>query len=289
MSVDPNELLIFKHRLANNQNQQPPAPAPQRNEAYQPAPAAPTAVEVPPEGIGEGERGQQPELHSTSLGTASQQLTKTELKALARGKKCFWHPWRAAYSLCSECKRPFCYEDIIEYNNQNFCLEDAALGATEHKVNAEFKYGSTLGISGILFLCAFAVFVYFARAQALYLVKYIYSVGLPSFMFAAQSRYLLLLFEIVLIALTLPAAAVILLRSERTYYFSAAVGLATFVLFCYLYLNSGTLYLILIGALSLGAVVVLAFSKGAYASFANVMDYWQPPQQSLKWENAGQF
>ena len=57
-------------------------------------------------------------------------LTKKESVDAAKGQSCFWHSWRPAYGICAVCKKPYCYEDIVEYGGSLYCLAHCGSSST---------------------------------------------------------------------------------------------------------------------------------------------------------------
>src|SRR5271155_5124433 len=79
----------------------------------------------------------------------------------AKGKKCFWHPYRDAYAICSFCNRAFCFEDLTKLNDSYYCLEDIdSVNSTYDKKLRNLSH-VTATVSGFLLIVAFITFFYF--------------------------------------------------------------------------------------------------------------------------------
>ena len=182
----------------------------------------------------------------------------------AKGKFCEWHPWRPAYAVCDYCHRPFCYEDTVEFSHGYYCLEDI------DKVSENFAqemYASYSGISLIsagLFLFAFIAFVYFASGQLAYIFQAVSSSGLPNFLANLNYSYGSALLGLVVTGVGLFAAIFILIQSDKGFAIGLITGLAETVLFSYQFLSSGLLYMGIISAIGLVALILLAYSKVSY-------------------------
>ena len=292
MPVDPDELLIFKLRsnVPEKKTQQvEPAPVmaqpakPQRKEM--PTPAKQPPIKIQEEAIPVNDN---PVPVSTlRIASRAKPVYKGEAIALAKGKQCFWHPWRNAYAVCSVCKRPFCYEDMIEYNNQVVCLEDMATRPSEYKREVNVKYGTMSIVSGVIFILCFLIFLYSARAEIIYIFSHAGQIGTAYG--TSISSYLFPLIELFLTMLGAFSAIAIFVQTKSSYYLSSAIAITSVAIFCYHFINSGTIYLLAVGLLMFVAMTLLSLSKTTYASEITAVDYWENQRPDMEWSNVGVF
>ncbi|MGC8622337.1 MAG: hypothetical protein ACP5UC_00010 [Candidatus Micrarchaeia archaeon] len=184
----------------------------------------------------------------------------------AKGQTCVWHPWRPAYAICNYCSRPFCYEDIVEYNNNYYCLEDIDKVSTGASKETSVKYNNLSIISASFFVLSFLLFVYFANAQVAYVVKYANGLGFFDFLAKMNFAYGITILGTVLSVFNLVAGILIFARSEK--WFSIGFGIAAFdiFVFSYGYLNTTRLYEIMIAISSFVALITLLVSREVYES-----------------------
>ncbi|MDE1870721.1 MAG: hypothetical protein KGI06_00590 [Candidatus Micrarchaeota archaeon] len=203
----------------------------------------------------------------------------------AMGKKCVFHPWRSAYAVCAYCHRPFCFEDIVEYNSGHYCLDDIDRVLPTQASARPSKYGIYM-LSGIMLVLAFLVFLYASYGQLLQMLQYIGSASL----IASIGTYIYLLSEAVLMALGLVSGILLLMQSRSGVYIGAAVSLSALVVFSYMLIGALDAYFIIIdiaASVSLATLIYLVISgrRGEKAS---------PRKETvedrlLKWPESGRF
>ena len=184
----------------------------------------------------------------------------------AKGQYCVWHPWRPAYAICNYCSRPFCYEDIVEYNNNYYCLEDIDKVSTGAVSETSVKYNNLSMVSAIFFVAAFMLFIYFANNQVAYVTGYANSVGFFTFLSKLNYSYGSAIIGLVLALFSLVAGILIFAHSDKGFAFGLGVGAFDVLLFSYNYASSAQLYSLAIGIVSFIALVLLLLSREAYES-----------------------
>ncbi|MDE1869260.1 MAG: hypothetical protein KGH60_04850 [Candidatus Micrarchaeota archaeon] len=218
-----------------------------------------------------------------------QRETKSEAESIAAAKNqfCAWHPWRPAYAVCSYCHRPFCYEDTTEYNGALYCLEDIDKVSAGIVEKTGLEYNNISIVASTLMFVTFLAFMYFANAQLGYIVGFANSVGFIRFVSGLTLSYGLALLGAITTFFTIIAAILILAQSRKGYYIGLGAGFVNVALFSYQYLNTSTLYLLVISILAFASLVTLAYSRSAFEE--KEIPYLETKQYGVEWPNAGRF
>ncbi len=190
--------------------------------------------------------------------------TEAQSRDAAKGKSCVWHPWRPAYALCNYCNRPFCYEDIIEYKNNYYCLEDIDKVSTGAGVETTVRYNRLSMLSALMFIIAFIVFVFSAIGQVAYITSYANKIGFFSFIAQLNYAYTSALLGFFLALFSIIAGILIFVHSDKGFMVGSLVGAFSTILFSYSYISSGALYTIAISLISFAALVLLLLSRETY-------------------------
>ena len=190
--------------------------------------------------------------------------TEEQSRDAAKGKSCVWHPWRPAYALCNYCNRPFCYEDIIEYKNNYYCLEDIDKVSTGAGVETTVRYNRLSMLSALLFIIAFIVFVSSAIGQVAYITNYANKIGFFSFIAQLNYAYTSALLGFFLALFSIIAGILIFVHSDKGFMVGSLVGAFSTILFSYSYISSGAVYTIAISLVSFAALVLLLLSRETY-------------------------
>ncbi len=196
---------------------------------------------------------------SEKLSKAS--LTVGESLRLAKDQFCINHPWRHAYAVCSVCKLPYCYIDIMEDQGKIYCLNDInkAMGPSNVQANPAVNFFSIL--SSVIFLANSAVLGYFMYPQAKFLAETALNSGLASFIFTISNTYYIPLGNIILALFGVLAAITVLRKSFYGFGFSLMVSFTGLMLVLYEYLNSNVLYLFISSTLLLLSLVSMTYSR----------------------------
>ncbi len=186
-------------------------------------------------------------------------------RKIAEHMSCELHPWRRAYSICSYCKRAFCYEDILESGGKYYCLDDIDKVPEAEKAQA-IRYNNLSLLSSVLFMLVFLIFIYYSYSSVLLLLDAM-TKGMV-FLSVTTTQELILMGEIVVTVVSLIAAIAILLNADSSFKISAIAGLFTVGLFSFQYLNNNQTFMLGVAVCSFIALVTLAYSRVSYDSLA---------------------
>ncbi|MGC8730183.1 MAG: hypothetical protein ACP5RP_02290 [Candidatus Micrarchaeia archaeon] len=197
----------------------------------------------------------------------SRNSKKTKLEEKSRKEAanlyCVWHPWKKAYAICNYCHRPFCYEDLEEYNGAYYCLEDINKIEQKDIGRVEAVYTWLNFITAILFLSMLVVFAYFANNMGLFLIKKI--VANISFLLKVfyYPEYLIYLLEVIFEVLGVVAAIYIFLESKKGFYIGIVTSIFDTIVFSYMYFseNEAHLYLLAMAAMGFMSLLFIALPK----------------------------
>ena len=203
---------------------------------------------------------------AAQMETAPERYDKTTGRELeeAKGKFCAWHPWRPAYAICDFCHKPYCYEDTVEFSRGYYCLEDIDKISENYAQELYASYSGIGFIAAGLFMFAFIAFVYFASGQLAYIFNSIMSIGWPAFVANINYSYGSALLGLVITVTGVASAVLIVIQSNKGFAVGLMAGLAETALFSYQFLSSGLLYMGILSAMGLVALMLLAYSKVSY-------------------------
>jgi len=194
-------------------------------------------------------------------------ITKSEEeeKEAAIGMYCVWHPWRPAYAICAYCHRPFCYEDLTEYNGHYYCLEDInKVSANAPSENVYVKYNNLGIIAASSMLVVFVIFMYTSLGSIIAMVNLSNHIGILAFSSKFLGTYGYLLFGTILAVLMLVASLLIFLETKRSFPLGLFVSFASVAIFSYEYLNTSNMYAAILSILSFAGLVSLIYSRNLY-------------------------
>lgn len=211
----------------------------------------------------------------------------------ARGRKCAWHPWRESYAICNFCHRPFCFEDIIEYGKNYYCLEDIDAVSSTYKESVS-SYGNNMGIlAGSLMMLSFLTFFYFANNQVIYVFGYLHNAGVFFFLEHINYSYVAAIVGSLIMVLAFIAALQMFLQSKRRFFTGTLVCIAAVALFSFQYTTTGTLYLGIIDAMTFIAFFALLYSRATISMISGTEQASGPESAIqrgiLRWPNVGRF
>lgn len=272
MEDEALDLIIFKKR--ENLPSEKPAPAHHHEKPQQPTPEQPKAA---PEKMPEKQLQKEaepaikwePESMPAQQPGRKMSLAARDSIKLAQGQFCINHPWRHAYAVCSVCRLPYCYADIMVDQGLLYCINDIDLASTSAKPGSA---GNALNIfsvisSAILLLNA-AVLMYFMYPQAAFLAGGLVKSGFVHFLFTLSSKYYIPIANIIIALLCIPAAFTILSRSMSGLGFSLFVSLAGLMLILDEYLTSNVPYLFISSLLLLLGLGSMTYSRMTSAKTA---------------------
>jgi hypothetical protein len=207
----------------------------------------------------------------------------------AKGKTCAWHPWREAYATCGYCNRYFCFQDIVEFNRNYYCLDDIDNVSSKFAETAASK-GNNLGlVSGVFLMISFLVFFFYANAQIIYILQYMHNVGISFFLAHVDYTYVLALLEGAFAALALVSALLLFVRSPKGFYIGVFACLGAVALFSYQYTGTATVYLGIVDILMFGAFAMLLYSRTSYIPEEVKNPISSLGRNTVNWPNVGQF
>jgi hypothetical protein len=191
-------------------------------------------------------------------------MGRANSKAMARGRYCTAHPFRNAYAICSYCHRPFCFEDIMEYQKDYYCIEDLDRITAEHSEKLSYEYSTSSLITSFILIGSFLVFVYFANGQLGYIFGYIASSPLL-FLGNINLVYVIGLISLAVMIVGLAAAIYILLGSRQGHIAAATISMVAVLFFASQYVGTGTPYFAVVAVLQFAAFLfaVNSASSGA--------------------------
>ncbi|MDE1832946.1 MAG: hypothetical protein KGH58_00835 [Candidatus Micrarchaeota archaeon] len=262
---------------------------PKREEREQPAyEPKPIQTMAKPEAYTSEEEMQEALINKTAAQTRAEYMSREA----AQNLHCTWHPWRKAYARCNYCHRPFCFEDIADYNGNYYCLEDVdkAPAYTGEEKEVYSTYNGLSIVAGMMMLAMFVIFIVFANGQLAYIIGYANAVGIFDFLASINYNYIAALAQGVISVFAIVAAMLLFVQSLRGYAIALLTVFADVAMASYQYLNSGTAYLAVIAGIGFVTVIVLAYSRNNFES-APSSQYMPAEGQEydLSMPNVGQF
>ena len=215
-------------------------------------------------------------------------LTKTEKKNIESGKgqSCVLHPWRGAYATCEYCKRPFCYADLIDYKGAPCCIEDINEVSREH--GGEINYWNSFTyISAAVMLANSSLLLYYIYPQTNFLVAYLTSAGVLTFIMNTNFSYAMASINIMLSALGFISGLALILKVKHSFAFGGIVSGAMLLILSYGYINTNTQYLLISSALSAISITMIAMGRMA-ATGAEYLEINKSPSE-LDWPRLETF
>lgn len=307
--VDKEDLLIFKMReKKQGQNVQPPAapaPTPPTIQAapepeMQPEEPLPEEMEIPVTNApGHPAFAEQPvspkQKPAKKQHGKGKEDYKAESKQQAKGLFCEWHPWRPAYALCYTDHKPYCYEDIQEYNGKYYCLEDIDAATASENPTVTFGYNKTSMVSASAFILTMLVYIYFVNSLLIYTATNALDTGLPAFIEANFIKsinlgYTFLFAGLIILIFVFIAGLLIFAQSRKGYWLAIFSGSIATIFFSYVYVNSFQIYGVIISALSIVGIIGLRYaihSKTTEETAPAPADFAEP--LSYNFPSAGRF
>ena len=274
MTIDPDELLIFKNRKElekkpqetkapeKTEEQLPAVERPQELMAYQPSPAS-----APPEQQTQKQQptqqarpAQQKRRQPRPARAAKPQEAPKEQKQDISKIACTNHPWRPSYALCSYCGRPFCYADTMNFHGKIYCIEDIDQAARIQLQTSE-PPTSFLYLTSLLFASCAVMLVYLIYQPAIYVLGEFVHAGLSLALLGLINRYLFITLEMLIVVLNFVAAVLIIRRTTRIFAFGAVVITLSLMVLSYVYLSSNAQNLYLALALTVINVAILSLAR----------------------------
>ncbi|MEM0106990.1 MAG: hypothetical protein QXS03_02050 [Candidatus Micrarchaeaceae archaeon] len=227
---------------------------------------------------------------SSAKPNPKKERTKEENKSkeLAAGLSCIWHPWRPAYAICAICHRPFCFEDLVEFEGKYYCLEDIdKVSESEKLPGSSFRY--FYAIAGMLFALPLILFLYGFGGSMLDSVSLAQRLGFFEFLNAKYLSNILEIFSGVLMLFSFVAAALSFANSKKAMPLGIIFGSAIILLFGYEYLQTSNLYYILISIVSLAGIGSIIYARFQYTIESVVEEKVEEKEAPELWPNAERF
>ncbi|MDE1850927.1 MAG: hypothetical protein KGH54_04010 [Candidatus Micrarchaeota archaeon] len=201
--------------------------------------------------------------------------TEAESREAAKGLTCINHPWRPAYGVCDYCSRPFCYADLVEYDNRFYDLEhiDNVAGKapkTKKPANSFIKIASALFVVNSILL------FYSIMPQLSFIINYLGSIGPSSILGTFDSAYGIPLFNLTISIFGLLAGILVILTEERGIFLSGLVGTLILVGASFEYLNSYLPYLLVVSLVALASIIFLAYGRVSATTTSYATDIVAP-------------
>jgi hypothetical protein len=215
--------------------------------------------------------------------------SRADSKEKAKDLFCSLHPFRHAYAICSYCHRPFCFEDIIEYQKDFYCIEDIDRIETRQTEKLTYEYSSSSLITSFILIGAFLLFLYYTNGQLGYIFNYI--ITSPSNFLAninLNLSYVTSLLTLGVMLVSFGAALYIFLGSKEGHIGVAVVGILTTALFVYLFATTGTQYMAIIAIFEFGAFLAAVHSAASGAQVYNQI-YEKGSEYNLAYGYGAQF
>ncbi|MCL4379347.1 MAG: hypothetical protein M1160_00730 [Candidatus Marsarchaeota archaeon] len=196
---------------------------------------------------------------------------KEQSRQAAKGLYCEWHPWRPAYAVCYTCHKPFCYEDISEYNGKYYCLEDIDAAVATEKPQLTFVFNKVSMLPASLFLLTMLVYIYFVNALFAYIATNAAKVGIQVFIASnfiqrVNLSYVMLFVGLIILAFLFVGGLLIFAQSRKGYWLSIFSGSIAFIFFSYVYIANLQDYGFIIGALTLVGLISMRFAVSSTAT-----------------------
>jgi hypothetical protein len=204
---------------------------------------------------------------------------RADSKAKAKDLFCVAHQFRHAYAICSYCHRPFCYEDLVEYQKGYYCIEDIDRATTEYTESLANEYSVSSLITSFLLIGAFVLYLYYSNGSLIYTFDYIFY-NLVGFFNAINMSYIVILSTLIVMAVSFVGAFYILLGSKQGHLIASVVSVVAVMLFIYQYIGSGSIYYVIIAAFEFVAFLSAIRSAAAEAQ-AYSQVYERGPEYGL--------
>ena len=213
--------------------------------------------------------------------------TEKESRKAAKGLFCVWHSWRDAYAICDYCRRPFCFEDLIEQSGRYYCLEDINYAATMY--NKGYNLSAAL-LAGMLLFIPIIIVIYLNNSTLINMLSYINNVGVQQFINAPKILYVNTIFEFIISLLSFIAGLVMVIGSRRSAGFSIFSSVLLFSFFIYVYIQTHAMLPLFVAIVGIVAFFLIVYSRSGYSDETLPYNYSRPEsQQNLDWPEVGNF
>ncbi len=205
------------------------------------------------------------ELEPGALRIPSGKLTKKESLKLAKGRTCVTHPWRDAYAICSYCKRPFCYSDIVAYGKGFYCTEDISKVSASTAERLKNSINTFAYVSAVLLVANAALLLYF-NPQSLIVINEVMKTGPLEFIKSINYVSLVYLSNLFIILFGFISAALLFANSGKGAAIGGLVDSFTIIITTYELLNTNANYLFAVSAIAFVSIATIALSRMSAAN-----------------------
>lgn len=181
---------------------------------------------------------------------------------LAKGQFCINHQWRHAYAVCSVCKLPYCYVDIMEQGGKLYCINDIeSVKVNQGEAAQQQSVNSFSIMASVLFIANSLLLAHFTSPQLSFMTGAAAKSGLSNFILHLSPSYYTPILNIAIVILGLIAAYTILRKSTLGLAFSLFISFGGLLAVLYEYLNSSVDYLFVSTILLLITLAAIAYSR----------------------------
>ncbi|MDE1865456.1 MAG: hypothetical protein KGH94_02345 [Candidatus Micrarchaeota archaeon] len=212
--------------------------------------------------------------------------SKAESREKAKGMFCSVHQFRHAYAICAYCHRPFCYEDLVDYQKDYYCVQDVDRVTSRYTERLANEYSISNLMASFILIGGFLLYLYYSNGMLGYVISYV--AQNPLVVIHGVSLGLGLVIGTLMIMLfSLIGALYILVGSTRARIAVAALSAAAVavMLFTYQYISSGAIYLLIIAAFEFAAFLAIIHSAASGA----LSEYNQAPERGTDYKIAYGF
>lgn len=189
-------------------------------------------------------------------------MSINESKKQAKGQFCVNHPWRHAYAVCTSCRLPYCYIDIMEQGGKLYCLNDIDSATKQQEFVEETPEVNVFSMmSSLMFVANSLVLGYFTYQQMEFIAITAMKVGVLSFFIHLNTSYYFTLANAAIIILGLASAITVLRKNAYGVGLSVLVSAGGLLVVLYEYLYSNVSYLFIACVLLILSLTLIAYSR----------------------------
>ncbi len=217
------------------------------------------------------------------------ELNKNKSRINVENLRCFIHPWRNAYALCNYCQKPFCFEDIIKYKNEYYCITDIDKVSKAPNESKLIEYNNLSYISILALFSNFIIFFYYSNQEISSILTKLISNGIYYLNNFISFNYLLFFLSFIFILFQFISGILILVRLKRSYILTLITSILNIILFSYIYLNSAnfsSLYIVIISFISF---ITLIYSVKIYSRIEINETPKEVPTTPINWADVKSF
>jgi hypothetical protein len=230
---------------------------------------------------------QNEEVQTAPLMTAPK--SRADSREKAKGLFCSTHRFRHAYAICAYCHRPFCYEDIAEYQNEYYCVEDVDRVTSHYTETLANEYSFSNLLASFILIGGFILYFYYSNGQLGYVFSFLVK-NPAGFISSINIAYGLILSSLTIMVFTMIGALYILMGSKRGHIAAAVLSAAAVavMLFTYEYISSGSIYLVIIAGFEFAAFLAIIHSAASEARTYNQV-FERGPEYNLAYGFKARF